>query len=597
MKVGLSPKEVFAVVIALFCFILPAAAGETRTGFDGPAELPRVYMKTSMADTPAPGKTHAVKAGGDLQSALEQASCGDTITLEAGSTFTGRFRFPQKNCDNAHWIIVRTSAPDSDLPAEGVRLTPCYAGVASLPARPDYHCSSLKNVLAKLVFEGKSGEGPVIFTSGANHYRLIGLEITRPPSEASITALVATETHMSANHLILDRVWVHGNAQDETTRGIFLTGTSYAAIIDSFFNDFHCVAITGSCTDAQAIGGGGGDFPSGQYKIVNNFLEASGENVLFGGGRATITPVDIEIRHNYLFKPLTWKPGEANFVGGTSGKPFVVKNLFELKNAQRVLFEGNLLENNWGGVGQRGFAIVLTPRNQVPNVCPLCRVTDVTIRYCKVLHMGSGMNIANAPSDTGGISTEGGRYSIHDVVFDDIDGDVYKGFGAFAMVISNGPQLHDVDINHVTAFPSRVSFIVGSNREDLRLANFTVTNSILSAAEKEVTSTGGKQNCAFGMPQLGAEAVFKSCFASMNFSNNVIIAPRAPWPKGNSFPKNEDSVGFVKYNRGKLGDYHLCKAKSTESCKEASPYASKGSDGKDPGADVDAIDAAIKGVA
>ena len=38
-------------------------------------------------------------------------------------------------------------------------------------------------------------------------------------------------------------------------------------------------------------------------------------------------------------------------------RPLADKNLFELKNAQRVLFEGNILENSWGGFSQRGFAI------------------------------------------------------------------------------------------------------------------------------------------------------------------------------------------------------------------------------------------------
>jgi hypothetical protein len=573
-----------------------AYGSDTPPRFDGPAELPRVYLQTAVADTPAPGKTRTVRAGDNLQSTLDEAACGDTLSLEAGATFTGRFLLRKKNCDDSHWIVIRTSAPDSDLPAQGSRLTPCYAGVGSLPARPDFHCASTKNVLAKLVFAGRNGEGPVILAAGANHYRLQGLEITRVSSENRITALVAPEVRSPADHIILDRVWVHGTAQDETTRGIFLTGTAYVAIVDSFFTDFHCVAITGACTDAQAIGGGGGDQPSGPYKIVNNFLEASGENILFGGGPATVTPADIEIRHNHLFKPLIWKPGQPGFVGGTSGKPFIVKNLFELKNAQRLLFEGNILDYSWGEVGQKGFAILLTPRNQMPNVCPLCRVTDITIRYCKVRHMASGLSIANAPSGTGGLSTAGERYSIHDLVFEDIDGEFYEGFGAFAMIISNGPQLRDVKIDHVTALPSRVAIIVGADQGRPMPANFTLTNSIVKAGEKELTSTGGKENCAFGAAQLGPDAVLKNCFNPVTVTHNAIIAPRGSWPKGNSSSKNEDSVGFVNYNHGKDADYHLCRAKDKpSSCKKPSPYVGAGSDGKDLGADIDALEAATSG--
>jgi len=38
------------------------------------------------------------------------------------------------------------------------------------------------------------------------------------------------------------------------------------------------------------IAGGLGDNPMGPYQIVNNFLEAAGENIIFGGGPATMTP-------------------------------------------------------------------------------------------------------------------------------------------------------------------------------------------------------------------------------------------------------------------------------------------------------------------
>ena len=157
-------------------FTVKVAAGGAM---DGPAELPRVSVSSAMADTPAPGSTIFVNAGGDFQAALNRAHCGDTIQLQAGATFSGTFDFPAKACDNNHWIIVRTSALDSSLPAEGQRMTPCYAGVTSLPGRPQYPCASASKVLAKLQLPGPSGI-LATFLSGANHYRLLGLEITRP---------------------------------------------------------------------------------------------------------------------------------------------------------------------------------------------------------------------------------------------------------------------------------------------------------------------------------------------------------------------------------------------------------------------------------
>src|SRR5579864_8935690 len=46
--------------------------------FDGPAELPRLYVKSSLVDTPAPGKIIPVNAGGSIKAALASAACGDT---------------------------------------------------------------------------------------------------------------------------------------------------------------------------------------------------------------------------------------------------------------------------------------------------------------------------------------------------------------------------------------------------------------------------------------------------------------------------------------------------------------------------------------
>ncbi len=138
-------KLFFRLLILISCVLKfralsTAQSPAARPGFDGPAELPRIFLRTSMADTPAPGKSHLVKAGDNLQDAVDRASCGDTLRLEAGATFTGILRLPQKRCDDLHWIIIRASSPDSDLPPEGTRMSPCYAGVDSLPGRPAFPC-------------------------------------------------------------------------------------------------------------------------------------------------------------------------------------------------------------------------------------------------------------------------------------------------------------------------------------------------------------------------------------------------------------------------------------------------------------------------
>jgi hypothetical protein len=560
--------------------------------YDGPAELPRVYVQTALVDTPAPGSVVPVPAGGDLQAALDNVNCGDTIELQAGATFKGGFHLRAKACDDQHWIIIRSNTPDGSLPPEGTRMTPCYAGVASLPGRPTFNCSSPTKVLAQIM--GKPPMSPISPDSGANHYRLMALEITRPVGSGLTQALI--QPGGTVDHIILDRVWLHGTAQDDTARGIYLDGVTNAAVVDSYLNDFHCTSVTGSCTDAQDIVGGNGSNAGGPYKVVNNFLEAAAENIMFGGGGiTTINPTDIEIRHNHLFKPMLWMPGEPGFVGGVSGKPFIVKNHFELKNAVRVLFEGNVLENTWGGFSQAGYSILLTPRSHASrssgiNQCPVCQVTDVTIRYNTISHVGAGVELANPLNGIAKVqSLNGERYSIHDITIDDINSSKYKGAGVLAMVF-NGWSTHvlnSISIEHVTAFPDRSLLFLVNLTSNPTMSNFSFTNNLVSVGPFPVWSGGGgPTNCAASdQPALS----LSTCFSNLTFTNNALMAASSAfgpskWPPQNLFLADAAAAGFTD---ARNGNYQLL---------PTSPYINAGTDGKPLGADIVAINAAIAGV-
>ena len=577
--------SVFSALLFHSASLSPYAFGSGKGQFDGPAELPRVYVSSSLAETPNRGRIRSVNAGNNLQQAIDNAACGDTIRLQAGATFTGRFVFPAKSCDDSHWITLRTSAPDSALPPEGQRLTPCYAGVNSLPGRPDFRCSSTENVLARLEFAANGGAGPVVFAAGANHYRFIGLEVTRAPGGA-IYNLVSLEPKGTADHLVFDRLWIHGLAQEETTRGLQLGESTYVAIVDSFFSDFHCIAVSGACTDSQAIAGGNGDKPMGPYKIVNNFLEAAAEDIIFGGGPATLTAADIEIRHNHLFRPMNWMPGHSQFIGGRDGHAFIVKNDFELKNAKRVLLEGNVMENSWGGFSQKGFAILLTPKNPRPSACDSCRVTDVTIRYNRIKHMASGFQLANGLSDNGSAAADGGRYSIHDNVLEDIDSALYNGSGNFAMISGLVPSLHDVLMDHNTGFAPNALLNLGAKISGFKISNFVFTNNLVGAGARGLISIGGSTNCAFQAEKQGPSGVLGNCFSDYKFTHNCIVGGY-DFPKGNILLKNLEAVGFSKLQQSRVFDHHL---RSGTRCKNAA------TDGKDLGADIDLVDSATAGV-
>ena len=129
----------------------PASALESSTA----PELPRSYIDTDIPTQT--GLTINVPVGGDFQGALNGASCGDTVQLAEGATFTGNFVLPVKSCDG--WVVVRTSAPESSLPAVGTRVAPTYS-----------------HVLPKIVTPNSAPAIAARF--GASHYRFVAVEIT-----------------------------------------------------------------------------------------------------------------------------------------------------------------------------------------------------------------------------------------------------------------------------------------------------------------------------------------------------------------------------------------------------------------------------------
>jgi hypothetical protein len=95
-----------------------------------------------------------------------------------------------------------------------------------------------------------------------------------------------------------------------------------------------------------------------------------------------------------------------------------VRNLFELKNARRVLVDGNVFENSWGDA-QSGFAIVLKSANQ-EGTAPWSVTQDVTFTDNIARHAASGMAIEGR--DPGGAVSFTRRLAVANNLFDDING-------------------------------------------------------------------------------------------------------------------------------------------------------------------------------
>jgi hypothetical protein len=508
---------------------LKATFGGAQGLAPAPPELPRVKVDTSfIAPT---GQTMAVRAGGDVQRALNAAHPGDVITLEAGATFTGPFTLPAKT--GSGWIVVRTSAPDGSLPPPGGRVDPSYA-----------------RVMSRLVAKS----GAVIATApGAHHYRLIGLEV-RPADGVFLHQLVdlgsaTTSIDAFPHDLIIDRCYLHGDPKRGLRRAIALNSRS-TAVVDSYIAD-----AKEAGADSQAIAGWTGPGP---YKIVNNYVEGAGENLIFGGTDPSIrnlVPSDIEVRWNYFTKPLSWRIGDPSY-GGT---PWTVKNLLELKNVQRVLVEGNTFERNWPQA-QNGFAVLFTVRNQ-DGGAPWSTVEDVTFVNNVVRHVAAGINILG--HDDNHSSQQAKRIRIANNLFDDVGGT--WSWGRLFQVLA-GPA--DVTIEHNTALQ---------------------TENIVSAGDDPTVRFAFRDNIAphnaYGI--IGAatgvgKSTLATFFPGATVVRNVITGGiAAQYPADNYFPSSLVDVGFVDRARG---NYRLA---------PSSRYVKAGTDGKAPGVDFDALQAAM----
>ena len=343
-----------------------ASSAQPPVAAQGPPALVRLELPRAFVDTTMPvqqGRVVHVSAADDLQAALNAAQPGDTLVLAAGSTYAGTFVLPKKTGQD--WIVIKSSA-ERELPPSGTRITPRHA--ARMPR----------------IVTVRDSQPAVRAEAGAHHYRFIGVEFTAAPAVKRVSAIVEI-SHQSTRlpdvpaYFVFDRVYIHGNSQLDSQRGLAMNSRS-TALIDSWVDECHIHGF-----DSQAVAAWNGPGP---FKIVNNFLEGGAENIMFGGAKnsaETMVPSDIEIRRNHLYKNPAWF--QLKYPNN-----WVVKNLFEIKTARRVWFEGNVLENCWAE-GQTGFAFVLKSSSPDQGQ-PWDTTSDLTIRLNRVINSLNGVGIA-----------------------------------------------------------------------------------------------------------------------------------------------------------------------------------------------------------
>ncbi len=496
---------------------------------------PRIFLNTTY--TAPVGRTIAVVAGGDLQAALKAAQPGDVITLEPGAVFRGNFTLPKKAGEE--WIVVRTATPDDKFAPQGARVTP-----AAAPLMP------------KIV--SPNGGSAIAALPGAHHYRFIGIEFTVAPDVKIIYAIVefgGTQTTEAdtPHHLIVDRSYVHGQPGQNSARGVLLNSAS-SAVIDSHISEIH-----GAGFDSQAVLGYNGPGP---FKIVNNFLEGAAENIMFGGADPAIrglVPSDIEIRGNHLFKPLGWFRDNNPSLAGVQ---WTIKNLLEFKNAQRVLVEGNLLEN-------AGSALLLTPRNQSGGA-PWSGVQDVLFRNNIVTNAGSGLVAIATDNERPSQPTK--RIMIVN--------NLWFVASSFFDLGAGPPGFEDVVIDHNTAIPAGHHAYRIDTDAPPAIGRFQLTNNLMGF---------GAYGASFPKADGGRAKFLPSAIVAKNALVNIVDSADGQGVTRNR-PPDIDQAMFSSFSNAAAAGIN-----PNGTLTPRSPNRRAGLDGRDIGVDFDELQRAMSG--
>jgi hypothetical protein len=536
-----SKSIVFGIALAASAasFALLSATARAQT-----AQAIPIYG--CMHDDVAPVNSIPVAAGDDLQAAINRANPGDEVVLAAGATFTGSFRLPNKS--GSQFITIR----GANSPRPCSRVSPATAaGFPRIVASP--------------------GSPALTATNGAHNFRIRGIEFAPSPGDFSnglVLIGVGSESDPSTlpHDIIIDQDYIHGDPRSGAKRGIALNG-GQTRVINSYISD-----IKGVGPDTQAICGWNGPGP---YQIVNNYLEAAGENVLFGGQDATIvgtTPSNIVIQYNHFWKPLSWRPGDPSY----AGTHYTVKNILEIKNARWVTIDSNLFENNWVDA-QNGFAILFTPRNQ-GGTAPTVQVADIRFSNNVVRHVASAINILGADDVNHSQPTH--DIMIYNNLFDDVGGS-WGGSGRLVQLNSGynngstGPE--NVTIDHNTGLQTGAAVLAASYQPSGWYPpkhNFAFRNNLV--LDNGIGISG--DNSPTG------NATFTDYFPSPQFTHNVLVGGNAQAYSNfgnNSFASSLAQTMMTDPTGGALA--------------ASSPYHGAAIDGTDIGANMSALAAALSG--
>ena len=555
------------LLVGALLLVGPPEAALAKKPRPGPAP-------TCSGFTVSPDRTYRPATSAALRTTLDCAPLGSTIILGTTAPYVGSFKLSSKS--GTGWItVVSAMAPEVNsapgLPPAGVRVGPADDAAGAL-ARIQAPSGSTTPVLST--------------ATGAHHHRFIGIKFSTDHWLDTLVLLGSnseTSTSQLPHHLAFDRCFFAGSPTDGTKHGLMGNAGQGSTFPDdqilvenSYFQDFK-----DHTHDAQAFTAWNG---WGPFLIQNNYLEASGENVMFGGGDPTITnliPSSIKVYRNHLYKPLSWV-----------GQGWSIKNLFELKNARNVDIAGNVFENNWIEADQLGWAIVFTPRNQ-DGRAPWSAVLNVTFENNLVKNARNGFDLlgtddihSSGPLD-GVVITNNLLLNLNASIAPLVAHSAYPEPGQMLYLI-HGPR--NLTVTYNTSFQSgAITFSNGSATSGFVFSDNVVRHNQCLGTDNNCGIAGGQiSNGQLSSQTAPGNPTLVQYFTQpYTVSGNTMFdgnTSQDQYPQSNSFPS---SVTFVTPDI------------DPQTGLTSSPdpdYSIVTADGTAPGVDWDTLKAAIQGV-
>lgn len=401
---------------------------------------------------------------------------------------------------------------------------------------------------------------PLTLNAAAHHIRLRGLKFDNTNTsfgtfyllQMSSTAWPAAyDLADDPHHIIVEHCVVDPPTTVTVVRGVSVEG-HHLSVMSCYISGIK------AGQDTQAIGAING---TGIHYIYNNFLEASGENIMYGGGGILTeghTPYAVEVRRNHFDRRVSWRG-----VYGT-------KNLFETKSVADVYVEANVFEHEWSSA--QSIAIVIKTASQ-DDSSPWAETARVHLENNKLIHVSSAINaIWDFPIPFPCIKPSDITFT--NMLMDDISMVNWGASGDWAFFI----RANYVEVNHVTATTSdgRGMLLAG---EQTDLYDVIVKNSVLVWQNYGILRSGGLAKEAALNAESGGRYTFNK-----NLVGLLVESATGQPNSGGNINSYQTSIANMKFTNYAGGDFSLA---------SDSPGKNYATDGTDAGISKTVLDAAI----